>query len=113
MMRSQVLACKMMVDALMCSFDHAFRLHALDGQSEAEILITHDIVAAGSNMSPAVINAHRKVIKTAVEAVDAGVSFSLAHETLRLSLTQQAAELLANEAKHQTQTRRAPRRRTT
>jgi hypothetical protein len=99
-------ACQLMVDALMASFDHAYRLHAMDGQSEDEILITHDIVAAGSDMSEAIVNAHRKVIKTAIEAVDGGVSFNVAHETLRLALTTQAEELLANEAKQKQPKRR-------
>lgn len=102
-------ACQLMVNALMMSFDHAFRLHALDGVTETEMLIQHDIVAAGSsNMSEPVVNAHRKVIKAAVEAVDLHVPFSVAHEALRLSLTKQAQELLAHEEKKQT--RRARRR---
>lgn len=104
-------ACQLMVNALMYSFDHAYMLHAIDGETETMILITHDIVAAGtSNMSEAVVNAHRKVIKTACAAVDAGVPHAAAHESMRASLTQQAQELLAHEEKKQRPRRQRRRR---
>jgi hypothetical protein len=61
-----------LVSAVLSSFEYAYTRHAR-GESLESILIDHDIVSAGSNIKEPVVKLHRKAIRSACEAVDAGV----------------------------------------
>jgi hypothetical protein len=82
-----------LVDDLMHSFDYAYALHA-HGQTEEMMLIRFDIIAAGTGTPDTIADAHRKVIRSAIEACDLGIPIAAAHPVLRDSLIKNAEDLL-------------------
>jgi hypothetical protein len=83
------------INEILNSFKHAYRQHAR-GQSETAIFIQFDIWAAGNplKLSDERIKAHRAAVKSAVEAVDAGVPWLLAQQRMQTGLTDLVAEAL-------------------
>jgi hypothetical protein len=82
-----------LVQSILQCFEYAYKLHA-KGESEEGLLIQHDIVAAVSDVAPAIKKAHRRAVQSAVKAVDAGVPLPEARAYMMKLLTQKLDELL-------------------
>jgi hypothetical protein len=81
------------VTLIMRSFFFAYYAHA-QGASETELLIEHDITAAGSEVDKGVAEAVRSTIHCAVVALDNGVPFCDAGAYLRQQLCERIDELM-------------------
>lgn len=66
---------------VMTTFFNAYYLHA-NGVSEAELLIDHDITAAGSDLCADLATASRNTVKAAVAAYDERIPFDEARAHL-------------------------------
>lgn len=81
------------VTLIMRSFFFAYYAHA-QGTTETELLIEHDICAAGSDIDSGVADAVRQTIHCAVVAVDNSVSFTESSLFLRQQLCERIDELM-------------------
>ena len=85
-----------LIAAIVESFEKAYVLHQR-GESQAALLITYDIYVAANDFVPAIVNAHRSAIKSAVEAVDQGMPLHFARWMLVRKLETKMAEVLEDE----------------
>ena len=83
------------VTLIMRSFFFAYYAHA-QGTTETELLIEHDICAAGSDIDIGVADAVRQTIHCAVVAVDNSVSFTESSLFLRQQLCERIDELMSS-----------------
>jgi hypothetical protein len=67
------------------TFEFAYTAHQR-GKSELELLIPHDIIAAGTDTDPVIVSAHRKAIRSAVDAFDKGVPMAMARAYMEKQL---------------------------
>jgi hypothetical protein len=82
-----------LIKSLLTIFTQAYGAH-LNGATETELLIQHDIFAAASDHHKTIKDGHRKALLSAVSAVDTGVPFPVAHAYLEKQLRTQLKELL-------------------
>ena len=67
------------------TFEFAYVAHGR-GKTELELLIPHDIIAAGTNTDPVIVSAHRKAILSAIDAFDKGVPMEMARAYMEKQL---------------------------
>lgn len=85
---------ELLINAVLASFVHAYEKHAA-GDSLDAILIQHDIVAAGSNVAKPIVDLHRRAIKSACAAHEAGVPLPQAAAYVMKGMVQRVNQMLA------------------
>jgi hypothetical protein len=84
----------------MMTFFNAYYLHA-SGTSETELMIDHDITAAGCGACKHCSAVSRLTIKTAIAAVDEGIPFQVAQSQLASRINKNIDRLLRRTAARQ------------
>jgi hypothetical protein len=82
-----------LIESLMIVFDESY-FRSKSGESETELIIEHDIIAANNDEPEPIASCHRKAIRSAVAAVAQGVPFELARSYMLFKLNERADELV-------------------
>lgn len=85
---------EMFIRDVLMSFTYAYRQHQR-GTSVDELLISHDIIAAGSDAPESMVRAHRCAVLQACDACDHHVSLEIGRDMLLLHLRKQLHEMLS------------------
>jgi hypothetical protein len=85
-----------LIAALLSSFEYAYARHSR-GESLESIMIDHDIVSAGSDIQEPIVKLHRKAIRSACQAFDAGVAMAEGKAFLYKRMKAMVAEHIAKE----------------